>query len=350
MPEELFLPSIREFSDRGIKWLLETPENVRALLRLLAADLADRLDFQRLEPLRTDFIPDNLREQQADMAFLCPFREGEQEREVVIVLLIEHQSTPDPSMAFRLLYYMVLIWDAQRRQWLDEEVPKSQWRFRPILPLVFYTGTRTWTTGLDLAELMDLPEELRRFIPRHDTLFLSLEATGREELVAEEDPFRWLMWCLRQSERPLEEFQAVLREVVRHLEVLPDRELQRWAKAIYYLGLLIYHRREEPEQAALWQEMEQGIIEKRRREEVEEMGKTMAQVLMEKGAAQARTETQQKDLLDLLEEKYGALPDWVYEQVRGMDDSDHLSTLIRRSVKATSLTELGLTEEAAPTP
>ena len=41
MPEELSPPPIREFADRGIKWLLETPENVRSLLRLLAGAAAD---------------------------------------------------------------------------------------------------------------------------------------------------------------------------------------------------------------------------------------------------------------------------------------------------------------------
>jgi hypothetical protein len=213
MHEALSPPPIREFADHGIKWLLETPENVRSLLRILAADLADGLDFSRLEPLKTDFIPDNLREQYADIVFLCPFRDAAGEREVVIVLLIEHQTESDPSMPFRLLFYMVLIWDSQRRKWLDAKVAKSQWRFWPILPLVFHTGTSTWTAGFDMADLMDLPEPLRPFVPRHDTLFLSLEAAERATLVAEDRPFGWLMWLLQQAERPLEEFVAVLQEV-----------------------------------------------------------------------------------------------------------------------------------------
>ena len=348
MPEELSPPPIREFLDRGIKWLLETPENVRSLLRLVAADLADGLDFQRLEPLRTDFIPDNLREQQADLVFFCPFRDAAEEREVVIVLLIEHQSTPDPSMAFRLLYYMVLIWDTQRRQWLDEEAPKSQWRFRPILPIVFYTGTSTWTTGLDLAALMDLPEPLWRFVPRYDTLFLNLEATCQEELVAEDHPFGWLMWCLRQAEGPLEEFQAALRETLMHLEALPDRELQVWEKAIYYLALLIYHRREEPEQAGLLEMIKRGTGEQRRREEVETMGKTIAQALIEEGEARGLIQAKQEDLLAFLEGRFAPLPNSIYEQVRRIDDPERLSILIRRSATAATLAELDLAEEEVP--
>jgi len=343
MPEELLPFPIREFPDRGTKWLLETPENVRALLRIVAADLAEGLDFSRLEPVKTDFIPDNLREQQADLVFRAPFRDAAEEREVVIVLLIEHQSTPDPSMAFRLLFYMVLIWDAQRRKWIDEEVPKSQWRFHPILPLVFYTGTETWATGLELAELMDLPAPLQRFVPRHDTLFLSLQAEDEEALTAADHPFGWLMACLRGTGLPLPEFQALLRKALGRLNALPEEARQQWEKAAFYLALLVYHRREETEQAGLLEVIQRGMGEGCRREEIEEMGKTIAQALMEEGAQRAK----QEDLLVLLEEKFGPLPAGIPEQVREIEDLERLSSLLRGILTADSLADLGLEEETA---
>jgi len=352
MHQELSPPPIREFADHGIKWLLETPDHVRSLLRILAADLADCLDFSRLEPLKTDFIPDNLREQYADLVFLCPFRDAAGEREVILVLLIEHQTESDPIMAFRLLFYMVLIWDAQRRQWLDEKVPKSQWRFRPILPIVFHTGTSPWTAPLDMAALIDLPEALQSFVPHHDTLLLSLEATEQARLVAEDRPFGWLMWLLQQAEVSLEEFIAVLREVMAHLETLPDLEHQAWVKAVYYLALVIYHRREEQDRPALLEVVQAGVRERRYQEEIEEMGRTIAQALIEEGEArgeargQARGALQksQEILLELLEEKFGSLSTQVHEQVQGIRDAARLSALIRRVLTARTLSDLGLAE------
>jgi hypothetical protein len=56
VPEETE-PPIREFADRGTLWLLESPENLRGLVRLLTADIADRLDFTRAERLNRSFIP-----------------------------------------------------------------------------------------------------------------------------------------------------------------------------------------------------------------------------------------------------------------------------------------------------
>jgi predicted transposase/invertase (TIGR01784 family) len=121
---------VREFPDRGTKWLLESPENARELVRIVAAELVEKLDFSRIQRIPTTFIPDNLRKQEADVLFLLPFI-GDPGREVLIYILIEHQSTPSPSMGFRVSFYMHQIWDSQRREWVEKKIPEHQWRFRP---------------------------------------------------------------------------------------------------------------------------------------------------------------------------------------------------------------------------
>ncbi|MEK7398813.1 MAG: hypothetical protein AAB116_17920 [Candidatus Poribacteria bacterium] len=51
-------PIIREFPDRSIRWLLETPDNLRGLLLTVAKDLAKRIDYTRTELLNRTFILD----------------------------------------------------------------------------------------------------------------------------------------------------------------------------------------------------------------------------------------------------------------------------------------------------
>ncbi len=165
-----FRDSLGQFSDRSAKWLLSNPENLRGLLEIIGSDLASSLDFSKVQRVNTTFIADNLREQESDLVFLLPFRDTN-ETEVLIYILIEHQSTVDPVMGFRLLFYMCQVWDQQRQKWVSENVPKSEWRFRPIIPVVFYTGQPKWQTPLSLEALMDVPQALLRFIPRFETLF-----------------------------------------------------------------------------------------------------------------------------------------------------------------------------------
>jgi predicted transposase YdaD len=131
--EEISLLPVREFPDSGAKWLLSAPENVFGLVQILDAQIASRLDFSRLRDEKTSFVLDSLRKQESDLLFTVPFFDVtcETEREVIIFILIEHQSKPIMSMGFRVLFYMTLIWDEQRRKWERNEVPESEWRFRP---------------------------------------------------------------------------------------------------------------------------------------------------------------------------------------------------------------------------
>jgi hypothetical protein len=78
-------------------------------------------------------------------------------------------------MGFRLLFYMVQIWDAQRRGWEDDKVPESEWHFRPIIPIVLYTESQTWEMPITMEAVMDLPQALRRFVPAFDALFLNVK-------------------------------------------------------------------------------------------------------------------------------------------------------------------------------
>ena len=72
MRQEELIPLIREFPDRSIRWLLETPDNVRGLLLAMAADLAERIDYAQLRRLDRTFIPDSFRKREADMVFMAP--------------------------------------------------------------------------------------------------------------------------------------------------------------------------------------------------------------------------------------------------------------------------------------
>jgi hypothetical protein len=67
------LPLIRDFYDRGALWLFEDPQNLRDFLRLLAPELAERLDFTRARRENRSFIPADLQEQESDLivSVLC---------------------------------------------------------------------------------------------------------------------------------------------------------------------------------------------------------------------------------------------------------------------------------------
>ena len=54
---------------------------------------------------------------------------------MIIYILIEHQSSVDPSMELRLLSYMTQIWMEERRPWVEGKLSKAEWRLTPIVPV-----------------------------------------------------------------------------------------------------------------------------------------------------------------------------------------------------------------------
>ena len=211
---------IRHFPDRSARWLLQDKENVRGLLEIVASELVERIDFSQLAEVNRSFISDTLREQESDMVFSVPFQGGSQTDELLIYILIEHQSTVDATMGFRLLFYMTQLWDSQRREWESENVPRSEWRLRPILPIVFYTGAQHWQSPLILAALMDIPDVLSRFVPTFDSLFLSVKETDESNLTRTGHPFGWLLTVLQKEGANKESLSDALLAAMSRLNAL----------------------------------------------------------------------------------------------------------------------------------
>ena len=90
-------------------------------MKIIEPNLAAHIDFESLVPANSSLIPEMLREQQADILFSVPFRSQDASEPLLIYILIEHQSTVDEAMGFRVLFYMMLIWDAHRREGGDAE-------------------------------------------------------------------------------------------------------------------------------------------------------------------------------------------------------------------------------------
>ncbi len=353
---------IEQFPDRSARWLFEDRENVRGLLEIVATELVERIDFSQIAQINRSFVPDNLREQESDMIFNVPFRSASESEELLIYILIEHQSTVDSTMGFRVLFYMTQIWDSQRREWESEAVPKSQWRFRPILPIVFYTGAQCWNAPLTLNAIMDTPDELGRFVPNFDTLFLSVKEADETHLTKTDHPLGWLLTVLQKEHADRETMSAALVNAMSHINELDEAQMLQRRRAISYLLLLILHRRPAEEHEELRTLVDQHIQQPSDREELETMAQTMAEHLIEQGKvqgkaegkvegkaegkaegrAEGRAEEKQAAVLKLLRLRFGSVPESVTNQISSIRNFSRLDALFEEALTAQTLEEIGL--------
>ena len=341
-------PPIREFADRGTLWLLESPSNLRDLVAMAAREVADALDFALAERVNRSFVPADLHKQEADLLYRVPFKTGK--ADVWVYLLVEHQSKPDRLMGLRVLSYMVQVWDLQRLHWDKERVPAARRRLAPIVPLVFYTGKRRWSAAPGLDAVMYAPGVLRRFVPRHETLFVGLD--GLPEASDGLSPLATVLRVLRAADGDTEAMKAALATAMRELEALPPESQDEWRRATQYLVLLVRHKRTVDEQDALNQALADAIAGERH-EEVNEMTMTGAQALLQEGhrlgvdeghrlgVDEGRKEAAHAMLIRLLERRFGPLDDARRGKIAMLTD-EQASLLGVRLLDARSPEELGL--------
>ncbi len=125
--------------DAKYKSLFSHPRVCRDLLRsIVSKELADRLDFDTLQAMPTEFVDARLGQQRSDMVWRVNFREGG--GELYVVVLTEFQSTVDQDMPLRMVKYTSQIYTELRK---EKRSPGE--KLPPVVPVVVYSGEARWS-------------------------------------------------------------------------------------------------------------------------------------------------------------------------------------------------------------
>ena len=351
---------IEHFPDRSLRRLLQDREYVRGLVQIIAPDIEIFLDFSRITYQKRSFISKSLQERESDVLLSVPFQEDTDATDtdaLLIYILIEHQSTVDRTMGFRLLSYMVQIWESQRREWETAKVPENERCLQPILPILLYTGDRPWTVPVSLTTLMDVPEILERFVPSFDTLFLGVKETEAEALTRSGHPLGWLLRVLQKEHSEQTEIGEALADAVSHLALVDEDFAPQIAEALRYFVQLIFHRRSLNERDALVDIIRQHIQDDK---ELETMAQTTAEFLIEQGKVegkaegieqgkaegkaegieQGKVEGKQDAVLKLLQLRFQNVPEVLSREISNIHNLLLLDALLEQAMTAQSLDEI----------
>ena len=115
----------------------------------LPSQLSELIDFEQLEIQPRSQINNIRQESEVDVLFKTTI----DNHEAYLYLLLEHQSTPDALMPFRLLKYICNIIDQHLKTHGKDKIPL-------IYPIVIYHGKRKYPYSTNLADLIDAPKEL----------------------------------------------------------------------------------------------------------------------------------------------------------------------------------------------
>ena len=189
--------------------LLDDPVRAGILIRdYLPADIAARLGDEPPVPLDGSFVDRTLTPSWVDRLFSVRLRDG---GTLLIYVLLEHKSAPDPEVGVQLLGYLAEIWRRLDRQRLEQGGAVGSDR-PPIVPLVIYHGAREWTVPLSFGETVAAYPALRPYLPDFRYALLDL---GRlpDERLSDQRVARGGLRVLKYSHRPDGQGAAVLAAV-----------------------------------------------------------------------------------------------------------------------------------------
>jgi predicted transposase/invertase (TIGR01784 family) len=158
--------------------------------------------LETLTPQPESFVGDDLRLQTADMLFKVQLKtplnpsgasqEGYQEG--YLYTLVEHLSSPDPLLPFRLLKYMVAIWDHHLKgksrpkqkppPQLSSHSHEETGRLPLIVPFVLYTGERRFGPSQAFFDLFGSHKSLAAAVLQDPFAMLDLSQTSARDLEA----------------------------------------------------------------------------------------------------------------------------------------------------------------------
>jgi len=340
----------RQFPENGMKMLLQDPRNARELLALAGRDLLQLIDTAHMRLTQTTFIHRDFRHVESDIVLEAPRRPtGRHEpSKLLVYILIEYQSEPDRLMPLRLLDYLVQIYRYQTRQWAKEHRSRARVRLHPVVPIVFYTGTRRWDSVDQLIDLVPAGGPFASMTPTFSPVLVNLQDIAPEILESEGGYLGWVLELVQQRRERPGQFRELLQRVVEHLETMADVQRLRWLDLLSYLLALVYHERDPEERPTLQRTIETSVGTDTNRKELSNMGKTIADQLREegaregerKGARAAAITTRQKTLIRQLKRRFGDVPPSITDTIHATRDVRQLDRWLDQVITAAGLEDI----------
>ena len=226
--------------DKLVKKILEKPREVEFVVRK-ALGIKERLE---IEEVRNEFITIDYRGKQVDLLYKIKGKE--------VYLLIEHQSTQDVKMPYRILEYEVQIIDRSFRKnnYQTEKLAK-------VIAIVIYTGPGEWKMPQRLEEIQISFNYSKKILEDYDLTIgynlLDINKLSKEELLEGETLFGRMM--LVERARREEELIEILEEI---LPLTKENEREDVINILRYI--LVKDIGEEKAKEYI-KKLEEGVIE-----------------------------------------------------------------------------------------
>ena len=244
------------------------------------------------------------------------------ETPLYLISLVEHKSWVDYNVSMQMLRYMVCIWNEYGKEMAGKrkgDIRNKNFRYPPILPIVYYEGKDNWTADLHLKDRIFMKELFESHIPDFTYKLVKIHDYSNEELLENEDEMSLLM-MLGKAQTPEDVHRLIHAQkdkVDMIIKKAPEHVLEIIASTVWRLCMKMNVPQTEAEQCVqkvrerqmgYWFEnMEKMDIQEERRNtakaraEAEKAKKEAARAKEDAEKAKADAEKVKADAADALE-------------------------------------------------
>ena len=146
----------------------------------LPPPVRDALDLSTARLKSSSYITDDLKETFSDLVYTCDYKKEVSDGEVRISLLVEHQSTAERLMPFRVFHYLFNLLYLLLKEDSDD---KAKEKLPAVYALVFYHGEQTpYPFSMNLADCFDDPLGIMNKMFENDVKLIDVNQITDDEL------------------------------------------------------------------------------------------------------------------------------------------------------------------------
>lgn len=146
-----------------------------------------------------------------------------------LVSLIEHKTKVEYNVSMQIFRYMVYIWESYEKEEEKREKGVSRrrdFKYPPILPIVYYEGRQEWTVPLDFRSRITEGDIFARYIPDFQYYLVPLREYSNGDLLDRKDEISLVMLVNRLQELdditffrslPPEQLETILKDSPDHI-------------------------------------------------------------------------------------------------------------------------------------
>jgi predicted transposase/invertase (TIGR01784 family) len=275
----------------------------------------------------TTFTDPNLSDKEDDILYRIRYKG----KEIYIYILIEHQSSVDYLMPYRILVYMTRIWERYVNNAKDKR--RKGFKLPPIIPIVFYNGMRKWTAEIRFEEKVNDYIEFAKYVPHFYYLLVDVGSIEEWRLKRMNNALSLFLSLDAYKEKDVME---IIEEVKGIFEGFSEdqKELVRKYIKTYLKVLTVRHdmdvMEEESEFTGEVNEM-LTIFSAKLKENLKRE--------REEGIEEGILESTQEAVIDVVEAKFDEVPKDIAKTIKEINDIDVLKDLLKKAIKSETLNE-----------